>query len=66
VSGQLKSQNDALKGAGSVDASSGSFPEITAPHLVLASAAGLAASAATTLHIAAGNDIATPAAATPA
>lgn len=52
VAGQLKAQDDAIRGA------DGKFPELTEPHLVLASAAGIAATAAQTFHLAAGADLA--------
>ncbi|WP_257624634.1 type VI secretion system Vgr family protein [Variovorax boronicumulans] len=59
VSRQLKAQNDALQGAGRVDVNQGRFPEMAAPHLVLASAEGLGATVAGTLHLAAGAHVAT-------
>jgi type VI secretion system secreted protein VgrG len=42
----IKAQNDALKGTG------GDFPELSAPHLVLSSPAGIETSTAQSIHIA--------------
>ncbi|WP_374684698.1 type VI secretion system Vgr family protein [Variovorax sp. ZS18.2.2] len=56
VSASLKAQNDALKGN---DSGQDGFPEIAAPHLVLASAAGIGATAHGSVHVAAGEHIAT-------
>ena len=61
VSAKLKAQDDDIRGTGGSGASraEGQFPELAAPHLVLASSAGIAATAAQTLHLAAGADLAT-------
>ncbi|APW40718.1 type VI secretion protein ImpA [Rhodoferax koreense] len=59
VAKDLKTQNDSLKGTGSVDAAEGRFPEIEAPHLVLASAAGIGATANGAVHVAAGAHVVT-------
>ncbi|MEC5159445.1 MULTISPECIES: type VI secretion system Vgr family protein [unclassified Janthinobacterium] len=48
VSDAIKVQNDAIKGAGSAEA----FPELAAPHLVLASPAGIETTTAQSTHIA--------------
>ncbi|MFZ3289447.1 MAG: type VI secretion system tip protein TssI/VgrG, partial [Telluria sp.] len=45
----VKAQNDAIKGAGGAD---GGFPELSAPHLVLASPAGIETTTAQSTHIA--------------
>ncbi|MET3493650.1 type VI secretion system Vgr family protein [Variovorax boronicumulans] len=52
----LKTQNDAIQGAG--PAGGGDFPELQAPHLVLASPAGIEASTAGSTHIASEEHIA--------
>jgi type VI secretion system secreted protein VgrG len=54
VSKVLKAQNDAIKGRSGGDG----FPELSAPHLVLASAAGIATTAAASTHVASGEHIA--------
>ena len=59
VSAQLKTQNEALKGGAGADGGPGKFPEMSAPHLVLASAAGITATAADDLHLAARLHVAT-------
>ncbi|HAT32372.1 MAG TPA: type VI secretion system tip protein VgrG, partial [Janthinobacterium sp.] len=46
VAALIKAQNDAIKGAG------GDFPELSEPHLVLASPAGIALTTAQSTHIA--------------
>ncbi|WP_295990253.1 type VI secretion system Vgr family protein [Rugamonas sp.] len=46
VAAVLKAQNDAIRGQG------GDFPELSAPHLVLASPAGIATTTAQSTHIA--------------
>jgi type VI secretion system secreted protein VgrG len=48
VSDAIQAQNDAIKGAGGA----GAFPELAAPHLVLASPAGIETTAAQSTHIA--------------
>jgi type VI secretion system secreted protein VgrG len=48
VTDALKTQNDAIKGAGDNSA----FPELAAPHLVLASPAGIQTTSAQSTHIA--------------
>ncbi|MDM0045550.1 type VI secretion system Vgr family protein, partial [Variovorax dokdonensis] len=45
VSKDLKSQTDAIRGAGEADAQAGRFPELSQPHLVISSAAGIGATA---------------------
>lgn len=55
VSEQLKALNDEIKGG---TAGPGEFPELTRPHLVLASAAAIAATAADNLHLASGAHLA--------
>jgi len=50
VSQQLQAQNDELRGAGSPQA----FPELTRPHLVLASPAGIESATSGSTHIASG------------
>lgn len=47
----LKAQNDAIKGKGG-NASEGQFPELSEPHLVLASPTGIHSTAGTTTHLA--------------
>ncbi|WP_317202578.1 type VI secretion system Vgr family protein [Janthinobacterium sp.] len=47
VADAIKAQNDAIKGAGG-----GTFPELSAPHLVLASPAGIEMTTAKSTHIA--------------
>jgi len=49
VAAAIKTQNDALKGGG------GNFPELSAPHLVLSSPAGIETSTAQSTHIASGH-----------
>jgi type VI secretion system secreted protein VgrG len=49
VAKTVKQQNEALKGNGAHRAD-GSFPELDAPHLVLASSAGMAVTATQSLH----------------
>ncbi|MDP9902506.1 type VI secretion system Vgr family protein [Variovorax ginsengisoli] len=58
VAGQLNAQNQTIKGTAGADSASTGFPELAAPHLVLASAAGIGATAAGTLQLAAGQHIA--------
>jgi type VI secretion system secreted protein VgrG len=48
----LKAQNDAIKGSGA--SSDGSFPELSTPHLVLASPAGIETTTAQSTHVASG------------
>ena len=48
VTDAIKAQNDAIKGAGDA----GSFPELAAPHFVLASPAGIENTSAQSTHIA--------------
>jgi type VI secretion system secreted protein VgrG len=47
VAGVIKMQNDAIQGAGG-----GDFPELSAPHLILASPAGIETSTSQSTHIA--------------
>jgi type VI secretion system secreted protein VgrG len=58
VAKALTRQNDALEGQGEADHERGRFPEIDQPHLTLASAAGIAATTAQSLHLQAGEHIA--------
>ncbi|WP_240950692.1 DUF2345 domain-containing protein, partial [Collimonas pratensis] len=51
----LKAQNDAIKGGTSGD---GTFPELSEPHLVLASPAGIEATTSGSTHIASGEHMA--------
>ncbi|SMC30010.1 Uncharacterized conserved protein, DUF2345 family, partial [Andreprevotia lacus DSM 23236] len=53
----LKAQNDSIKGSGG-DPSKGDFPELTAPHLVLASPVGIETTTPGTTHISSGDHIA--------
>ncbi|WP_211453596.1 type VI secretion system Vgr family protein [Collimonas antrihumi] len=53
----IKAQNDAIKGSGG-DAKAGNFPELTEPHLVLASPAGIETTTPKSTHIASGEHIA--------
>jgi type VI secretion system secreted protein VgrG len=48
----VSSQNKQIKGAGE------HFPELTAPHVVISSSAGIAANAAETVHVASGAQVA--------
>ncbi|WP_230411508.1 DUF2345 domain-containing protein, partial [Collimonas humicola] len=50
VAQTLKAQNDAIKGGGASE--EGSFPELSQPHLVLASPAGIETTTAQSTHIA--------------
>ena len=54
VAKALKGQNDALKGQGAGSRDAGQFPEFEAPHLTLASAAGIQSTAQGSTHIASG------------
>jgi type VI secretion system secreted protein VgrG len=58
VAKALKAQNDDIQGSGSANPEAGTFPELAAPHLVLASPAGIEATAAQSLHIASGQHVA--------
>jgi type VI secretion system secreted protein VgrG len=59
VAQALKAQNRTARGTPGGDGVDRDFPELTQPHLVLASAAGIGATATGTLHLAAGQHIAT-------
>ena len=48
----LQSQGDAVRGSGSGTATSGTFPELAQPHLVLASPAGIATTSQQGTHLA--------------
>jgi type VI secretion system secreted protein VgrG len=50
VAKEIKRQNEALKGQGTANPAEGQFPELAEPHLVLASPAGIAATATQGLH----------------
>jgi type VI secretion system secreted protein VgrG len=52
----LKAQNDAIKGGGA--GGDGGFPELSAPHLVLASPAGIETTTSGSTHIASGQNTA--------
>lgn len=54
VAKTIKAQNDDIRGSGEA----GSFPELAAPHLVLASPAGIEASTARSTHLASGEHLA--------
>lgn len=55
----LKSQNDAIKGVGQPSKpETGHFPELDAPHLVLASPAGIQSTSAQSTHVHAGEHVA--------
>jgi type VI secretion system secreted protein VgrG len=56
VAASVKAQNDAVRGDGS--AAKRSFPELAEPHLILASAAGIATTTAQSTHIASEGDTA--------
>ncbi|MDM0234564.1 DUF2345 domain-containing protein, partial [Variovorax arabinosiphilus] len=58
VAKALTRQNDALEGQGKADPERGRFPEIDQAHLTLASAAGIAATTAQSMHLQAGEHIA--------
>ena len=58
VAKTLQQQLDAIQGSGQADAAKGRFPELNQPHLVLASAAGMAATTAGSIHLQAGEHIA--------
>ncbi|MEB0014422.1 DUF2345 domain-containing protein, partial [Glaciimonas sp. Gout2] len=57
VTTSLTDQNDAIQGTGG-KAKDGSFPELTAPHLILASPAGIATTTPQSTHIASGEHVA--------
>ncbi|MFC5552305.1 type VI secretion system Vgr family protein [Massilia aerilata] len=57
VAASLKAQNDAVRGAGASSAKR-SFPELSEPHLILASSAGIATTTAQSTHIASDVDTA--------
>jgi type VI secretion system secreted protein VgrG len=57
VAASVKAQNDAVRGAGASSARR-SFPELSEPHLILASAAGIATTTAQSTHIASEGDTA--------
>ncbi len=50
VAKETQRQNEAIQGKGSADPAKGHFPELSEPHLVLASPAGIAATATDSLH----------------
>jgi len=59
VAKTLKSQNDAIKGAGKQsNPQAGQFPELDEPHLVLASPAGIQSTSAQSTHVQAGGHVA--------
>ncbi|MDY7547206.1 type VI secretion system tip protein TssI/VgrG [Glaciimonas sp. CA11.2] len=57
VTTSLTDQNDAIQGTGG-EAKDGSFPELNAPHLILASPAGIATTTPQSTHIASGEHVA--------
>jgi type VI secretion system secreted protein VgrG len=57
VAASVKAQNDAIRGDGA-SAGKCSFPELSEPHLILASAAGIATTTAQSTHIASEGDTA--------
>lgn len=57
VAASIKAQNDAVRGAGA-SSTKRSFPELSEPHLILASAAGIATTTAQSTHIASEGDTA--------
>jgi type VI secretion system secreted protein VgrG len=57
VAASVKAQNDSVRGAGASSARR-SFPELSEPHLILASAAGIATTTAQSTHIASEGDTA--------
>jgi len=57
VAASVKAQNDAVRGDGAGSAKRG-FPELSEPHLILASAAGIATATAQSTHIASEGDTA--------
>lgn len=57
VAASIKAQNDAVRGDGASSAKS-TFPELSEPHLILASAAGIATTTAESTHIASEMDTA--------
>jgi len=59
VTKELKKQNDEVKGTGPGNKAQGQFPEFQAPHLTIASPAGIEATTAGSTHIAATEHIAT-------
>ncbi|MEB0083785.1 type VI secretion system tip protein TssI/VgrG [Glaciimonas sp. Gout2] len=63
VTTSLTDQNDAIQGTGGNNGNNGnvkegSFPELTAPHLILASPAGIATTTPQSTHIASGEHVA--------
>lgn len=58
VAKAVKAQNDDIRGGGPANAETGSFPELAAPHLVLASPAGIEVSTARSTHLASGEHLA--------
>jgi type VI secretion system secreted protein VgrG len=57
VAASVKAQNDAVRGGGASSANR-NFPELSEPHLILASAAGIATTTAQSTHIASEGDTA--------
>jgi type VI secretion system secreted protein VgrG len=58
VAAVLKSQNEDIAGLAQGESKQGDFPELSAPHLVLASPAGIEASTPGSTHVASGEHIA--------
>lgn len=58
VASAIQQQNDDIHGTGVANADAGSFPELAAPHLVLASPAGIEATTARSTHLASGEHLA--------
>lgn len=58
VARAIQQQNEDIHGTGTANADAGSFPELSAPHLVLASPAGIEATTARSTHLASGEHLA--------
>ncbi|WP_296229151.1 type VI secretion system Vgr family protein [Ralstonia sp. UBA689] len=58
VARTIQAQNDDIRGKGSANPETGSFPELSAPHLVLASPAGIEATTPKSMHLATGEHLA--------
>ena len=66
VAKAIEAQNDAIQGKGLPDRDKAVFPELSGAHLVLASAAGVAATTAQSMHLQAASTWPSPARPTPA
>ncbi len=58
VARAIKAQNDDIRGNGAANPETGNFPELSAPHLVLASPAGIEATTPKSIHLATGEHFA--------